>query len=123
MLTARKPWVTFSIKAPLARWRGGEEMIALRAGLLLLTLTWSGAAFAQSAEEGAQLYEEHCAICHGERLRPTGAAPDLKKLTADRKEFFEKTVNDGRGQMPSWNGMITDEQRAAIWAYIRSRAG
>ncbi len=98
-------------------------MIASRAGLALLALAWSGAACAQSAEAGAQLYEEHCAICHGERLRPTGAAPDLKKLTADRKDFFEKTVNDGKGQMPSWNGVITDEERASIWAYIRSRAG
>jgi len=99
------------------------EMIASRVGALLLTLTWSGAALAQSASAGAEIYEENCATCHGERLRPTGAAPDLKKLTADRKDYFEKMVNDGKGQMPAWGGMITDEQREAIWAYIRSRAG
>ena len=98
-------------------------MIASRVGALLLTLTWSGAALAQSANAGAEIYEENCATCHGERLRPTGAAPDLKKLTADRKDFFEKMVNDGKGQMPAWGGVITDEQREAIWAYIRSRAG
>ena len=91
--------------------------------MLLLALAWSGAALAQSANAGAEIYEENCATCHGERLRPTGAAPDLKKLTADRKDFFEKMVNDGKGQMPAWGGVITDEQREAIWAYIRSRAG
>lgn len=98
-------------------------MIASRVGALLLTLTWSGAAFAQSASTGAELYNENCATCHGERLRPTGTAPDLKKLTADRKDFFEKIVNDGKGQMPAWGGVITDEQREAIWSYISSRAG
>ena len=99
------------------------EMIASRVGALLLTLTWSGAAFPQSVSAGAEIYNENCAICHGEQLRTTGAAPDLKKLTADRKDFFEKIVNDGKGQMPAWGGVITDEQREAIWAYIRSRAG
>ncbi len=91
--------------------------------MLVIAFAWSGGALAQSADAGAQVYEENCATCHGERLRPTGAAPDLKKLTADRKDFFEKMVNDGKGQMPAWGGVITDEQREAIWAYIRSRAG
>lgn len=79
------------------------------------------------AQEGAvaageALYEEHCATCHGERLRSTGAAPDLKNLGADDRTKFETTVWNGRGQMPSWQGMITEDERAALWAYIRSRA-
>ena len=79
------------------------------------------------AQEGAvaageALYEEHCATCHGERLRPTGAAPDLKNLTADDRAKFETIVWNGRGQMPAWQGIITEDERAAIWAYIRSRA-
>lgn len=98
-------------------------MVWARAGIVLVALLANSMAIAQSADAGAQIYEENCATCHGERLRPTGAAPDLKKLTADRKDFFEKMVNDGKGQMPAWGGVITDEQREAIWAYIRSRAG
>jgi quinohemoprotein ethanol dehydrogenase len=94
-------------------------VMALSAGLICVNLA--------HAQEGAvaageALYEEHCATCHGERLRPTGAAPDLKNLSVDDRTKFETIVWNGRGQMPSWQGMITDEERAAIWAYIRSRA-
>jgi mono/diheme cytochrome c family protein len=74
------------------------------------------------AEAGAQVYEENCATCHGEKLRATGAAPDLKQLAADQRERFEKMVADGKGQMPSWSGVLSDEEKASIWAYIRSRA-
>ena len=71
---------------------------------------------------GAAVYEENCSTCHGEQLRPTGAAPDLKNLGADDRQKFETMVLNGRGQMPSWKGAISDDERAAIWAYIRSRA-
>lgn len=84
----------------------------------------SGAALAQesAAAAGEALYEEHCASCHGERLRPTGAAPDLKNLGVEDRAKFETTVWNGRGQMPAWQGLITEEERSALWAYIRSRA-
>jgi mono/diheme cytochrome c family protein len=74
------------------------------------------------AEAGAAVYEENCATCHGEKLRSTGAAPDLKGLSADQREKFETMVQQGKGQMPSWGGVLSDDDRAAVWAYIRSRA-
>jgi mono/diheme cytochrome c family protein len=78
---------------------------------------------AQSATDaGREVYAEHCAQCHGERLMATGAAPDLKLLRADQRARFDQMVRDGKGQMPAWLGMITDEDIDAIWAYIRSRA-
>jgi mono/diheme cytochrome c family protein len=78
---------------------------------------------AQSAVDvGREVYAEHCALCHGERLMDTGAAPDLKLLRADQRALFDETVRNGRGQMPSWAGVITDDQIDLIWAYIRSRA-
>ncbi len=98
-------------------------MIRIWGALGLLTLSLSIAQAQEGAvAAGEALYEEHCATCHGERLRPTGAAPDLKNLTADDRTKFETTVWNGRGQMPAWQGMITEEERASIWAYIRSRA-
>jgi len=78
---------------------------------------------AQSAvENGREVYAEHCAQCHGERLTATGAGPDLKLLRADRQAHFDQMVRDGKGQMPAFAGMITDEEIAQIWAYVRSRA-
>jgi mono/diheme cytochrome c family protein len=80
-------------------------------------------ACAQSAAEaGRDVYTEHCAPCHGERLNATGAAPDLKRLGADQRAHFDEIVRNGKGQMPAWDGMITDEEINAIWAYVRSRA-
>jgi mono/diheme cytochrome c family protein len=95
----------------------------LRIGFLLGTAMLAQPAPAQSpAEAGRELYVEHCAQCHGERLMATGAAPDLKLVRADQRARFDAMVRDGKGQMPAWAGMITDEQIDQIWAYIRSRA-
>jgi mono/diheme cytochrome c family protein len=75
-----------------------------------------------AADAGRDVYTEHCATCHGERLDATGAAPDLKLLRADQKARFDEMVRNGKGQMPAWEGMISDEEIGQIWAYIRSRA-
>ena len=75
-----------------------------------------------AADAGRDVYAEHCASCHGERLNATGAAPDLKLMRADQKARFDEMVRNGKGQMPAWEGMITDEEIGQIWAYVRSRA-
>jgi mono/diheme cytochrome c family protein len=99
-------------------------MRVLRIGILVGTAALGIApAHAQTAAEaGRDVYTEHCATCHGERLNATGAAPDLKSLRADQKAYFDERVRDGKGQMPAWEGMISDEEIGNIWAYIRSRA-
>jgi cytochrome c oxidase cbb3-type subunit 3 len=73
-------------------------------------------------EAGAAVYEENCATCHGEKLRASGAAPDLKGLGADQRAKFDMMVSQGKGQMPSWEGVLSDDEKAAVWAYIRARA-
>jgi mono/diheme cytochrome c family protein len=97
----------------------------LRLGFLVGTavLAHVASARAQSATDaGRESYAEHCAQCHGERLLATGAAPDLRLMRADQRSRFDAIVRDGKGQMPAWLGMITDEDIDGIWAYIRSRA-
>jgi mono/diheme cytochrome c family protein len=93
----------------------------LRIGFLLGAVMLVQPAHAQS-DAGREVYAENCAQCHGERLMATGAAPDLKQLRADQRERFDTIVRDGKGQMPAWGGMITDEQIDQVWAYVRSRA-
>ena len=94
--------------------------IGLLVGVFLLGIA---PARAQSAiEAGRDVYAEHCAECHGEKLTATGAAPDLKLLRADQKAHFDEIVRNGKGQMPAWEGMISDEEIGQIWAYVRSRA-
>jgi quinohemoprotein ethanol dehydrogenase len=73
-------------------------------------------------EAGEQLYEEHCAQCHGEKLRTTGSAPDLKELRAEDRPRFDKALMEGRGQMPSWQGVLSADEINQVWAYVRARA-
>ena len=96
----------------------------LRIGVLAGTIVLGMVpARAQSpADAGRDVYAEHCATCHGERLNATGAAPDLKLLPGDQKARFDEIVRNGKGQMPAWDGMISDEEISQIWAYVRSRA-
>jgi mono/diheme cytochrome c family protein len=93
--------------------------------LLIGALTVVAAALAQDRakiQAGAEVYAERCAACHGERLRVTGGAFDLLKLRADERERFDKAVNDGKGQMPPWAGVLSPEEIDQLWAYLRSRA-
>ena len=89
---------------------------------VLVTVCFCPAAPAQDAiAAGEQVYEEHCASCHGEKLRSTGAMPDLKEQRADGGARFDQMVMNGRGQMPAWQGIVSQDQLDALWAYIRSR--
>jgi mono/diheme cytochrome c family protein len=96
----------------------------LRIGLLVgaAVLGIAPARAQSAADAGRDVYAEHCATCHGERLAATGAAPDLKLLRADQKTQFDEIVRNGKGQMPAWDGMISDEEISQVWAYVRSRA-
>ena len=72
-------------------------------------------------EAGEQVYAEHCVQCHGERLRATGSASDLRNLPDDRPRF-DKAVMEGKGQMPPWRGVVSAEELDQLWAYIRAHA-
>ena len=96
----------------------------LSASILVGALTIAPAIAQDRAkiEAGAEVYEMHCATCHGERLRTTGAAPDLLQLKPNERARFDEVVKDGKGQMPPWAGVLSAEEIDQIWAYIRSRA-
>ena len=73
-------------------------------------------------EAGEHLYEEHCSSCHGDKLRTTGSAADLKELRASDRPRFDKALAEGRGQMPSWQGVLSQADMDQLWAYIRAHA-
>ena len=52
----------------------------------------------------------------------TGAAADLRELAADERPRFDKSVNEGKNQMPAWEGQFSAEEMDQLWAYVRSRA-
>ena len=92
---------------------------------ILIGLLMTAPAIAQDrakVEAGADVYDMHCATCHGERLRNTGAAFDLLQLKPNERARFDEAVKDGKGQMPPWAGVLSADEIDQIWAYIRSRA-
>ena len=100
-----------------------QAAVAVAAALLSL----SAIAHAQdraAIEAGEQVYADNCATCHGDKLRSTGAMPDLKEVRPGDRARFDKFVAEGRGAgMPAFQGTLSPEEIDQIWAYIRSRAG
>jgi len=98
---------------------------ALSSFLMCVVLFPCAAAAAQDSTQiaaGEMLYDEHCASCHGEKLRASGAMPDLRELGAGDRARFDKAVLDGKGQMPAWQGQLSALELDQLWAYVRSRA-
>jgi mono/diheme cytochrome c family protein len=93
---------------------------------------------AAQVARGERIYNTHCASCHG----PRGAAtPDWRKPGADGKypppplddtahawhhptEVLRKVIRSGSppnlGNMPAWEGKLTDAEIADVVAYIKS---
>jgi mono/diheme cytochrome c family protein len=94
----------------------------MRLDVFLIALLAVIAHASKASASGEELYAEHCAACHGERLVATGAVPDLRSYGADKREKFDKMMSEGRGQMPSWEGVLSEAEQNEIWLYIRSRA-
>jgi quinohemoprotein ethanol dehydrogenase len=95
---------------------------AILAGALVSNSVIALAQDQAQIEAGEQLYDEHCATCHGEQLRTTGSAADLKELRANDRPRFDKALAEGRGQMPSWQGVLSTDEMDQLWAYIRAHA-
>jgi len=74
-------------------------------------------------EAGHQLYDTHCASCHGERLQNPGSSFDLRGLHPNERPRFAASVLDGKGtQMPPWRGTLDETEIEQLWAYVRENA-
>jgi cytochrome c6 len=99
----------------------------LRAVLAVLTFalmfsTWS------LADSGADTYKGKCAMCHGadgkgdtsigkaKKIRDLGSADVQGQSDAD----LTKTITDGKGPMPKYDGKLTADQIKDVVKYIRT---
>jgi mono/diheme cytochrome c family protein len=101
------------------------QMIALLSiGALgvLTSASFARAAEADLIEEGRDLYADMCAMCHGRDMVNSGALSfDLRTFPKDDPARFRNSVLNGKNQaMPAWRDKLSDDDIAALWAYVKS---
>lgn len=84
---------------------------------------------AAKAAEGATVFAENCAACHGEAGKGDRnvGAPNLTDaiwLYGGDRDTINHTVTYARfGVMPPWTGRLSEDEIRAVAAYVHSRGG
>ncbi len=83
--------------------------------------------------DGAKIYAERCAVCHGPNGKgdgPGGAAlnpkprdhTDGKYMNSRTDEQLLEVIHNGKNAMPAWKGILTEDQMKAVLKHVRSLA-
>jgi len=80
-------------------------------------------AVASDVFKGREVFMRECMACHGESGE--GKLPGLPNFKEGQTLFKTDSalidiVRDGKGVMPSFNGLLTDEDIRNVVAYLRS---
>jgi mono/diheme cytochrome c family protein len=96
------------------------------------TQRWDVVAYALSLsvssdqlEQGAVVYQETCVDCHGERgeaLAPAVNLRDAALFTKTSLDDFYTVITHGVGSMPALEGALSESERLAAAAYVRTLA-
>jgi len=98
---------------------------------VLLLLTIAAPAWAQSADQGKAVYDQHCTACHGANGGAGERAPAIviSSATTLRGERSEAQILDivrngipGTG-MPAWKSRLSETDIANIGAYVHALRG
>ena len=92
-------------------------------GALLVALNWVLSAHAADVGNGAVLYRQHCAGCHGGDGRPVmPSAPDFSRPTTLLKPdlVLLNAVRAGKGAMPAFQGQLRDREILDVVAHLRT---
>jgi cytochrome c6 len=80
-------------------------------------------AAAVRADDGAALFAQKCAACHGKdgKGSPVGVKMGAKDLTTLKlgEGEIEKVVENGKGKMTSFKGKLTPEQIKAVAKHVK----
>jgi len=75
---------------------------------------------AAAAAKGKDLYDIHCAGCHGpDMVNPGTVSYDLRRFPRDARNRFTGSVLNGKPPgMPAWRGVVAPEEVDLLWAYV-----
>jgi mono/diheme cytochrome c family protein len=74
---------------------------------------------------GATVFAQNCAGCHGPDAAGGAVGPTLisAELKAQNDDFFRQTILNGRSgtAMPAWQGRLSDQEIEDVIAFLRSK--
>jgi cytochrome c55X len=72
-----------------------------------------------SAAKGRSLYGSYCARCHGlNMVTPGSGFFDLRTLTPQERERFDRSVTQGIRAMPAWGSVLKPDDVESLWLYV-----
>ena len=72
----------------------------------------------EQVKQGATMYAQNCAPCHGPRMADPEGAFDLRTFPPEQKSRFLTSVSKGKNSMPPWGGLFSPDEIEALWAYV-----
>lgn len=111
------------IRGPGVLAGSGPALILALTLALVLTLGASGDALAADPTKGRVIYATHCQNCHG--MKGAGQFPGMPDFSRGESLFkpdieIVRVIYAGRGMMPAYRGMFTEEELLDVVAYLRT---
>jgi mono/diheme cytochrome c family protein len=86
-----------------------------------------------SATPGAKIYADRCALCHGAEGKGDGTAAaaldpkprnhtDGSYMNAHSDAELLAVIRDGKGAMPAWKSVLSEEDIQAVLKHVRTLA-
>lgn len=104
----------------------GAGVLALSAATLRAQDSSGGETSVQVSADGARVYEEICQACHMADARGGGGAGAAIPALADNPRLADKDyavgiLVTGKGGMPWFTDILSQQQIAAVLTHVRSR--
>lgn len=75
-------------------------------------------------QAGQEIYQQNCATCHGEEgdaeLLGSANFTDLRQMDGLAPRDLYLVTTQGRGSMPAWQSLLSQDERWAVIDYIRT---
>jgi mono/diheme cytochrome c family protein len=95
--------------------------------------TDTGAVAADPVAHGQQVYVARCVLCHGPEGKGDGPASaalnpkprnhtDSAYMNSRTDEELLAVIHDGKGAMPAWKSVLTEQEMQDVLKYVRTLA-
>lgn len=85
---------------------------------------WRLSTSPEMIQQGREIYEQNCVTCHGENgdaeLLGSANFTDLRQMDDLAPRDLYLVTTQGRGSMPAWQSLLSQDERWAVIDYIRT---